>query len=288
MAGFGQIAHMTRDADCSVLDVGFCDKPEAPGFVGVCCDISIDPDCTMADPGCVGKGGGSKQLPIGACSSSSGYRSNSTLEAFWQLLTGQVCEPQAPFACEPIVLSGDDSPSEAAARALFYALRVNSRSFRQLFDNVAAYYSCEYGAAAYEGVRAVLCNHKIMDCDAPAPIECGECGDAVLDAGEACDLTAVPVTCEDLGYDGGEVSCSLTCEIVDDECFHAAPTTGGTGGQNAGETGGLATGADSATTGGVSDPGGCGCRQRGGSAPGTSLLLGLGFLAGAARRRRNT
>src|SRR5690606_18305993 len=118
----------------------------------------------------------------------------------------------APYACTPMAPLGAVTPSEAAARALFYALRVNSRSFRQLFDNIAAYYSCEYGAAAFESVRTVLCTHRIMDCAAPPPLLCGECGNAVVDAGEQCDRTAIPVTCEALGYDGGEVSCSLTCE----------------------------------------------------------------------------
>ncbi len=59
-------------------------------------------------------------------------------------------------------------------RALFFALRANSRTYRQLFG-----YACEYGAAAYEGVRAALCNHHILECDAPLPLLCGECGNAI-------------------------------------------------------------------------------------------------------------
>ena len=305
MADLGQIAYMARDGACPVLDDDFCDKPETDGYTDVCCELGVDPGCVEIKAGCAGKGGGVKSAPTGACSTVPGYRSNSTLEAFWQLLIGQECAPEAPFACVPIALPDGVSASEAAARALFYALRVNSRSFRQLFNNVAAYYSCEYGADAYEGVRGVLCNHRIMDCAAPPPLVCGECGDAVVNAGEACDLTAVPVTCADLGFDGGLVSCTLACKVDASACFHVAPTeatptedAGGATGAEVGEDSGAAgTGGD--TTGAVttdetggtretSDPDGCSCRQGGGSTPGTLAWLGLVFLVMFARRRRDS
>lgn len=79
----------------------------------VCCDLGADPDCVITEPDCMA--GGTKQVPTGACSPTPGYRSNSTLEAFWQLLIGQVCAPIAPFKCVPIALPKSVTPSEAAA-----------------------------------------------------------------------------------------------------------------------------------------------------------------------------
>ena len=184
MSGLGQISYMVRAGDCPVMDAGFCDKPESVGFVGLCCELGGDPECELADEGCSGKGGGVKHVPSGACSPSPGYRSNSTLEAYWQMLAGGVCDPEPPYACTPIDLPPSVTPAEAAARALFFALRVNSRSFRQLFDNVTAYYSCAYGSAAWQDIRTILCTHEIIACDSARPINCSECGNGVVDAGE--------------------------------------------------------------------------------------------------------
>ena len=289
MADLGQIAFMVRDVDCPTLNTEFCDKPATIGTATVCCDLDADPDCMITEPDCAG--GGTKQMPTGACSPAPGYRSNSTLEAFWQLLIGQVCSPAAPFKCVPITLPKAVTPSEAAARALFYALRVGSRSFRQLFDAVASYYSCEYGTAAYEGVRAVFCNHRIMDCDAPPPTLCGECGDGVVDVGEQCDLTTIPVTCQDLGYDGGVVTCNVNCEVEKDHCHHAAPTGAGpTTPDDPGpavDPSPAGTGPDSAgTMVEASDSGGCSCQQTGKGE--NSAILGLfGLVLAGTRRRRS-
>lgn len=290
MAELGQIAFMVRDADCPVADAGFCDKPEGIGTTEVCCELDVDPDCVVASPECADKGGGAQLLPTGACSAAPGYRSNSTLEAFWQLLVGRRCAPDAPFDCVPLGLPDGVVPSEAAARALFYALRVGSRSFRQLFDAIASHYACEHGAAAYEGVRAVLCAHRIMDCAAPIPIQCGECGDGILDADEPCDRTSVPVTCEELGYDGGVVTCTVDCELDDGQCVHAVPTgTGPTVPGSAGESGASGatdTGPDGATaTAGAHDAGGCDCRHSVGVA-GWWMPGLLALVLGSMRRRR--
>ena len=287
MAALGQVAYMVRDADCPVADDGFCDKPEQIGTVEVCCDQGSDPDCVNPSPAC--EGGGAKLLPTGACSTSPGYRSNSTLEAYWQLLIGRACAPEAPFTCVPIALPDGVAPSEAAARALFYGLRVGSRTHRQLFEAIAAYYSCEYGATAYEGVRSVFCAHRILDCDAPPPMQCGECGDGVVDAGEACDRSAIPVTCEELGYDGGQIACTLACELETGPCQRAIPTAGpdvptGPGGADApGATGTGPDGAESSA--GLNDPGGCDCRQGTGHQGPIALGL-LGLTLGWIRRKR--
>lgn len=291
MAALGQIAFMKRDEDCPVQDAGFCDKPDADdlGFRTVCCELGVDPACVEANPTCAEMGGGIKSLPTGGCAEGPGYRSNSTLEAYWQLLIGKVCAPVAPFACSPISLPPGVSPSEAAARALFYALRTEPHWYRQLFEHLAAYYACEYGQDAFLDVRDVLCNHLIMDCDAPAPMQCGECGDARIDAGEECDGSAIPISCEELGFSGGEMACTADCALNTEGCALLVPTESG-GETEVGDTSELSSTSivDGATTVGSADGGGCACRAEGASAS-SLTMLGLFFLVLttlSGRRRR--
>ncbi len=274
----GGIAYSRRAEDCPGLglDATFCDKPQLPGQTEVCCsDNDPDPACTVVSLQCAS--GTARWTPSGRCSKDIGYRSNSTLQAYWQLLIGKVCAPEPPFTCVPIPLPADVTPTEAAARALFFALRANSRTYRQLFDHIADYYACEYGAAAYEGVRAALCNHQILECDAPLPLLCGECGNAILDPGESCDRTEIATTCEAMGYAGGTLACSLTCELITDGCIEATdtlptpePTTAPL---------------PSPEPGGLEDPQGCLCNPTGRPTPTASLAL-LGLCAMMLRRRR--
>lgn len=44
------------------------------------------------------------------------------------------------------------------------------------------------------------------------------CGNGRIEAGEACDLSTIPVSCTDLGFAGGTLSCDETCEIVAAGC----------------------------------------------------------------------
>jgi len=46
-----------------------------------------------------------------------------------------------------------------------------------------------------------------------------ECGNAVVEEGEACDGDDVPLDCASAGFDAGSVSCSDSCEIVTSGCF---------------------------------------------------------------------
>jgi MYXO-CTERM domain-containing protein len=55
------------------------------------------------------------------------------------------------------------------------------------------------------------------------------CGNAALDEGEACDgaLFVDDATCESLGFSGGALGCSATCEVDDSACVTEAPDAGG-------------------------------------------------------------
>lgn len=44
------------------------------------------------------------------------------------------------------------------------------------------------------------------------------CGNGVIDAGEACDASVIPVNCIELGFSGGALSCDETCQIVATAC----------------------------------------------------------------------
>jgi MYXO-CTERM domain-containing protein len=55
------------------------------------------------------------------------------------------------------------------------------------------------------------------------------CGNAALDEGEACDgeLFAGDATCASLGFSGGSLSCSATCEVDDTACSNDSADAGG-------------------------------------------------------------
>lgn len=57
----------------------------------------------------------------------------------------------------------------------------------------------------------------------------GPCGNAALDEGEACDgaLFVDEATCESLGFSGGELGCTSTCEVDDSACVTEVPDAGG-------------------------------------------------------------
>lgn len=138
-----------------------------------------------------------QNLPTGACGTSAGYRFDAVFQAWWELLTGQVCSPTPPFVCQsfaadlPVALV-DDVPHglgarspQAAIDALLYALRINSQNYEMLADAMAAYYACNFGTAAHAAFCDIVEHHGIIVCDA-APT-CQVCGNGALEAGEQCD-----------------------------------------------------------------------------------------------------
>lgn len=53
---------------------------------------------------------------------------------------------------------------------------------------------------------------------------CGKCGDGIVGGAEQCD-GAVPaeLSCESLGYDGGELRCAASCELDLQDCGQGCP-----------------------------------------------------------------
>ena len=290
MADLGQVAYLVRDEDCPV-GAGFCDKPDDVEKKHVCCTPGPDdPEC-IANNDC--NSGGKKSVPTGLCGTADGYRTNSAFEAFWQLLVGSVCSPLDPYTCTPIELPEEVDPLEAAARAFFYSLRTGPESYEELFDRILAYYSCEYGEDAFLDVQEIFCNHLIVDdCTEPPPMQCYECGNGILEPGEACDLTQVTETCESMGYDGGVVKCTTECKVSYEECFYdmTSSSSEATGESiSTGEslsTGDSMSGGDSETTTAGPEEEGCGCRA-GLEDSDTSWGFGCAILlVGTLRRRR--
>ena len=70
---------------------------------------------------------------------------------------------------------------------------------------------------------AADCTYDAAGCQGSA----GECGDGILDAGEACDGTNLgSATCQSLGHTGGALSCSASCGLDESQCTDAQPVCG--------------------------------------------------------------
>jgi len=70
---------------------------------------------------------------------------------------------------------------------------------------------------------SIFCGSGICDpgeTNVNCPEDCAICGDNIADGVEVCDGDDVPSTCEDLGYDGGALSCNAQCSGFDESaCF---------------------------------------------------------------------
>ena len=272
----------------------YCDKPAEPGTRTQCCFDDEDlADCVVLLPdacpaGATGPAGGmgtgtARVVPTGSCDSSPGYHTNSLYQAFWQMLVGRRCEPTAPFECVSVEWAPGVSPLDATTAALLYAMRINALTYDQLVDGMATYVSCTYGTTAYEDFNAVACTHGLRDCDEPAPIICETCGNGVREGSETCDGTDWQrLGCEDLPeYSGGTLTCDqATCELDFTQCtMPGVDTTAGSSPLGGSST---SSSADTEAEAGSTDPGGCGCRTQGSTAPWLLLLS----LLGARPRRR--
>lgn len=282
----------------------YCDKPEEPGVEARCCFDDEDlTECTLVTPtqcpvgepsssGGLGTGT-ARPVPTGRCEHRQGYATNSLFQAFWQLLNGQRCEPTSPFACSSVAWAPGVDPMEATTDALLYALRVNARTYAQLWSAMATYVSCAYGPAAYEEFNAVACTHGIRDCTLPAPMTCESCGNGVREGSETCDGRDWLYTrCDALPqYAGGTLTCDPnTCTLDESQCvMPGLDTTAGTTAPEGMTTGvdseaATATETDSGSAG--AEPGSEGCDCRAGASNTAWLALIPIPLLGARRRRR--
>jgi hypothetical protein len=278
------------------LDPEYCDKPAAEGFWLQCCDPAVDTGCIVAAPADCDSGF-QRQVPTGLCDDSPGYNTHSVMQAFWQLLNGQRCEPVAPFECEETTAWPPGvTPADAVVPAFLYSLRLNPLSYEQLFDGMGAYIACSYGSDGYDEFNAVMCGHGIRECDASPPMTCEDCGNNIREGGETCDgLDWAYAACTDLpGYVGGDLHCDQdTCELDFSYCLDpggdALDSTAGTG-QGTGAGGAVGTTWEAATEtddgrprqGGES---GCACDTNPQHRAGTWLLM---FLAWIGVRRHGS
>ncbi len=291
------ISLFVRTSDCPKSSP-YCDKPAEPGVRRECCFDDEDlTECTLIVPsecplGAVAASGGlgtgtARVAPTGSCDARPGYRTNSLYQAFWQWLNGYRCEPTAPFACASVSWTPALTPRDATTAAFLYALRINALTYAQLFDAMAVYVSCTYGAAAYDDFNAVACAHGIRDCAAPAPMVCQTCGNGVREGSETCDGSDwLHASCEALPeYSGGELRCDLEqCTLDVSECL--MPGLDSTAGaQDLGES--TTTAAEDTDDPGAtsSDPHGCDCRD---ATPSRGWIVGLPLaVLGFTRRRRS-
>lgn len=278
-----------------------------------------DDDPACPDPSlCDKPSNGETDVLMGAphwCDATEGYNTFSILQAWWNSLHGLYCEPPGPMGvtCDPQTVvwppgcdqpgSGTDcaTPDETAGLALLYAIRSNPTSYAQLFDGMATFVSCNYGAQAYDDFNQALCDHQIRACDEPAPVVCQQCGNGIREGSEQCDGDDLSVdelgqvaTCTSLGYEGGTLGCQ---SIIDaqpcsyDVSLCTMPglddTAASMGGSTSEGTDGLDTD-DGIGPGGIDGGDGCACTSSGGAPNrwGTVLSMSLMCLFMARRRGR--
>ncbi len=189
----------------------------------------------------------------GACGPSAGYRLDPLFQAFWEILNRQECSETAPYLCEDFDLPArhldpgdaqEDLARDAAAEALFYALRVNSFSHEMLVDMMGAYYGCNFGETLFDGAWCdVFEHHDVFACD-PLPT-CQVCGNQTLDPGEECDdgngldtdactNACLNAACGDGFVWEGVEECDDGNTNDDDGCSSTCTSEGGGGGDDGG------------------------------------------------------
>jgi hypothetical protein len=256
----------------------YCDKPTAVGFWLECCDPTIDADCIVQAPADCSTGF-QRRVPTGLCHTSPGYDTHSVLQAFWQLLEGQRCEPTAPFQCSSSALAPGVAPADVVVPAFLHSLRLDPLSYEQLFDGMAAHVACVHGRDAYDEFNAVACAHGLRGCDDPLPVTCETCPNGVREGTETCDgLDWVVATCRDLGdFVGGELRCDeASCQLDTSLCVELDDTVDSTAGA------GLDRETPSTDPAATATESGCACH----SAPRRAHPWLLVLLACAAVRRR--
>lgn len=281
----------------------YCDEPEDVGTRRQCCFDDEDlTNCTIpfaetCQVGASSPSGGvgigmARAVPTGLCDVTQGYQTNSLYQAFWQLLNGQLCDPSPPFACQAVEWVPGMAPIDATTTAFLYALRINPLTYDQLFEEMARYVSCNYGAAAYAAFNAVACGHGIRDCAAPPPLLCEQCGNGVREGTETCDGTDwLTLRCEDFPeYAGGTLTCDqTTCTLDETQCtMPGLDTTAGTASppEEPSSSSTAVAETEASSPGGADDGGGCQCRTLASRSPRWLTLFSLALLA-AIRRRRN-
>jgi MYXO-CTERM domain-containing protein len=227
--------------------------------------------------------------PTGLCNHSKGYRIDSLHQAFWEIFHAESCADNPPYTCTPMSLPAGLSASDAFMPALLYALRVDSKSIRQLTDAFTTHVSCNLGSTIYEEVNAVLCHHDLRACDAPPPALCEQCGNGVREGAEACDGSDLGgASCESLGLSGGVLGCDASCMLDPSGCDAEDPGLDATGATDPGnDVTGTGTSLGDTTGGAQGDGGSDGCQCSTGSGRGSGLgWTSIGLLGLLAARRR--
>jgi len=266
--------------DAGAKPAPYCDKPADPGFELDCCDPAVDVDCIVEAPADC-ESGFMHQVPTGLCNTSPGYNAHSVLQAFWQMLHGQRCEPTAPFDCEGFEWAPGAEPPDVVVPAFLYSLRLNPLSYQQLIDGMATYVACNHGSDAYDDFNQIACAHGLRACDEPAPITCELCGNGVREGTETCDgLDWAVAACSDEGdFVSGELQCDqATCQLDFSLCTDESEeldTTAGTGSAPAGTTIAVSATETDGEPPGASGGGGCSCQAapRGGTLPWLLMVL---------------
>ncbi|MCX4244405.1 hypothetical protein [Paraliomyxa miuraensis] len=272
----------------------YCDKPDEPKVNLHCCEPGVEPDCIIPAAMTDCDSGFQRAVPTGVCNTSPGYDTHSVMQAFWQMLNGQYCEPTAPFDCQSFEWVSDVDPADVVIPAFLYSLRLNPLSYEQLVDGMATHVACNHGTDAYDHFNAIACAHDLRDCTEDPPVLCQTCGNGVREGTETCDgLDWAAASCSDWGdYMGGELQCDAnTCQLEASLCTNpeqpeGLDSTAGTGHDpSATTTAPAATETEGAWPGASGDDG-CACQAAHRRIDPLWLLMPLACIG--RRRRRSS
>lgn len=262
------------------------DDPACPGGLGVC--DRPGPENADSD--------------TGLCRGNYGYRVNSFFNPLWELLHAETCAVDPPYTCTPLPTLAALPTGDVVGRALLFALRVNSATYEGFAEDMGLYISCNHGPAAFAEFNAVFCHHALQQCGQSSPAGC--CGNGSRENNEDCDGDDLSgLTCADVGFDGGVLSCTDDCELDTSQCTSDVPTSSdadtsiptttaittssGTG-TGTGTSAGASTGTDAETVTdeGGADGGGCTCAAHEQERSPGSWLLGAAVMTLLRRSRR--
>ncbi|HKQ72661.1 MAG TPA: hypothetical protein VJ810_02960, partial [Blastocatellia bacterium] len=93
-----------------------------------------------------------------ACNTSAGYNQGAIMQAFWEYLSGKLCDENAPYGCQ----SSSYSPDRGMSAILYAESLSNLQSYEQFFDNMGTFLLFTYGQAHYNHFHEIMQHHGIL------------------------------------------------------------------------------------------------------------------------------
>jgi hypothetical protein len=92
------------------------------------------------------------------CNVSTGYQQGAIMQAFWEYLSGQSCDEDAPYNCQVFKAI----PDRAMSAILYAESLSNLQSYEQFFENMGTYLLFTYGQNHYNQFHEIMQHHGIL------------------------------------------------------------------------------------------------------------------------------